>query len=381
MAPEVARKETTMERFFVVMLTLVGIIFPAFANEASAQPRCLLYHGSGGEKTFPKWLEARTIALEVSRPATLWLNHNCRKPKVILVTKGSGLKVRVERETFSDPHNVAEGWRIYFQSDSQSDNGKVVKVKILSTKTWYIRVVIRANALNVARGAAREAADARNMADEAKTTADEAKTTADEARTTADEAYVNSEGKRDVELVLSPMISLESPGHEGYGMSLGVNAILGKFASKGMLQLGLSGRLSWHYYEQEVIGLAQNSDVMAHEFDALAMFLFRLRPVWWFAAEATTGFGVRIFTHDDAVTIQGEDLLIRGVEGRVAYHPIWAANLGVKFYPHKVVSLGLSWGTTVSMTRQVQNPNAEGGSPSKANVWNHFLMFNLGFNF
>ena len=220
-------------------------------------------------------------------------------------------------------------------------------------------------------------------AKEAKAGVDKATRTAAEAKRTADEAHANSGGtggKRDVELVLSPMISLESPGHAGYGMGFSVNAILGKFASKGMVQLGLSGRLSWHYYEQEVIGLAQNSDVMAHEFDALAMFLFRLRPVSWFAAEVSTGFGARIFTHDDAVTLQNADHFIRGVEGRVAYHPLWAANLGVKFWPHEVVSLGIQWGTTVSMTRQVQNPNAEGGAPDKSNVWNHFIILNLGFN-
>jgi len=357
-------------RFFTVA-TLCAIIMLVFSDNAEGQGRfgsgrtkCLLYHGSGGESIFPAWPLRKDVVLEVGKAVTLWLSDNCAKPEVH-VTKGSSLKVDVGRETLSNPHNVAEGWRLYFWSTSPTDDGKVVNVRIVSgSKVWKVRVFLRANALATAKRASRDALEAKNVADEV-----------------ADEASQNSGGEKNVEIALSSLISLESPGHEGYGLALGVNAVLGRFASKGMIQLGLSGRLSWHYYEQEVIGIAQNSDVMASEFDALALFLFRIRPVWWFAAEATTGFGVRVFTHDDAVTVQDEDLRIRGVEGRVAYHPLWALNVGVKFWPHRVVSLGVSWGTTVSLTKQVQNPNAEGGMPSKANVWNHFLICTLGINF
>lgn len=358
-----------MKRFFTTALVL-SITLSVFASSADAKT-CLIYRGSGGEAVFPGWPLKKVAIVEVKKSVTVWLNDACAEPTVTL-SNGTSLKAsRPEKETLSEPTNVSTGWRIYFWTTDPSDADKSVDVTIRSgNKTFTMQIYIKPNGVDLARSASKDASDA--------------KATADDAKRTADEANKNSGGAggdRDVELVLSPMISLESPGKKGYGMALSVNAILGKFASKGMVQLGLSGRLSWHYYEQEVLGIAQNSDVMAHEFDALAMFLLRLRPVSWFAAEGTTGFGVRIFTHDDAVTIQDQNLLIRGVEGRVAYHPIWALNLGVKFYPHEMVSLGLNWGTTVAMTRQVQNPNAEGGNPSKANVWNHFLMFNLGFNF
>lgn len=365
-----------MKRFLSIIVAIVA--FTCFGGNVEAQTKtCLLYRGDGGEAIFPGWPAKKLAILEVSKSVTVWLNDACAQPTVVM-TGGSNVKVSVEKEDLSEPTNVAVGWRIYLWTTDSSDAGKTVRVTIRSGKqTFHVEVRVHEHVLGLARSAAKDASDANAKADEAKATSDEAKSTADEAHKNTG----GTGGKRDIELVLSPMLSLESPGREGYGMALGVNAILGKFASKGMVQLGVSGRMSWHYYEQEVIGLAQNSDVMAHEFDALAMFLFRLRPVNWFALEGTTGFGVRIFTHDDAVTIQDQDLLIRGVEGRVAYHPIWALNLGVKFWPHEVISLGLNWGTTVAMTRQVQNPNAEGGNPSKANCWNHFLLFNLGFNF
>jgi hypothetical protein len=245
-----------------------------------------------------------------------------------------------------------------------------------------VEVKVHENVLGLARKGSSDAARALSKADEAKHKANSAEISAEEAERLANEAYTNAGdvgGKRDIELVLSPMFSLESPGKEGYGLALGINSVLSKHGPQGQLQLGVSGRLSWHYYEQEVIGLAQNADVMASEFDAAAMGLLRYRPINWFAIDASLGVGVRVFTHDDSITIQDQDLLIRGVEGNIAWHPIGAANLGVKFYPHRSISLGVNWGLTVSLTRQVQNPNAEGGEPGKANVKNHFLLFSLGF--
>lgn len=369
-------------KWYSLVALLVSMVVTAWSGNAYAKTdnnTCLLYKGSGGEATFPGWPLRKEVIMPLRASATIWLNAGCGKPRV--KTSGqTSVRFTVEKEDLSLSTNVSVGYRVYFWTTNSADIGQTEVVRVYSgSKAWKIRIHVVADAGT----AARLAKKALKKADTAKAEADKATRDAAEAKNTANEAHANSGGtggKRDVELVLSPMISLESPGHEGYGMALGVNAILGKFASKGMVQLGLSGRMSWHYYEQEVIGLAQNSDVMAHEFDGLAMFLFRLRPVSWFAAEASTGFGVRIFTHDDAVTLQNADYLIRGVEGRVAYHPLWAANLGVKFWPHEVVSLGIQWGTTVSMTRQVQNPNAEGGSPDKSNVWNHFVMINLGFN-
>lgn len=352
-----------MKRFSLLLL-LVSFTIMAFSGNAEAAT-CRVLPGSGGESVFPGWPSSKMVILHVHGTRTLWVSQACGKPVV-----SSKLDDVVRFEDARSESNVASGWRIYLSPKAKMVGQDVpVTIKVRG-RTLRLTAKVRANAVLVAHKAAKTASDAKD--------------TADEAVKTANEAHANSGGtggSRNIELTLGPLFSLESPGHEGYGMALGVNAILGKFASKGMVQLGISGRLSWHYYEQEVTGLAQNSDVMAHEFDAMAMFLFRLRPVSWFAAEASTGFGMRIFTHDDTVTIQDQNLLIRGVEGRVAAHPLWGLNLGVKFWPSKVVSLSINWAMTVALTRQVQNPNAEGGDPSKAHVINHFLGAFLGIHF
>jgi len=344
--------------FFVLIVSM--LVFGGFSGNAEAKT-CRIFPGSGGEAVFPGWPLHHNVLVHLGTARTVWLDESCRKPTVSVV---GDLRVsRPEWEASGRMNNVASGWRIYFWSE---DLASIGKTSILTIKSGEKLFKIEVTILNSTKSIGLEVRRSERIAREAKENAQDAK-------------EIAGSGQSGLEIALSPMVSLESPGHEGYGLALGVNAVLGRFAFRGMVQLGLSGRLSWHYYEQEVIGIAQNSDVMASEFDSLAMFLFRLRPVRWFAADVTTGFGLRIFTHDDAVTAQGQDLRIKGVEGRVAYHPIWAFNVGVKFYPHKNVYLGFQYGATVSLTRQVQNPNAEGGAPSKANVWNHFLFFNLGF--
>ena len=376
-----------MSRFMFLLTLVLSITGTAVlgGNAEAAKKHCLIYRGSGGEVIFPGWESGglKLIVLEVGKPVSVWLNDGCRKPAVqVKQGKGGKLQSSVERESMSDATDVAKGWRIFLWTTAVGD-GKPARVNIKSGESMFtVEVKVHENVLGLARKGSSDASDAKRKADEAKHKANNAEISAEEAERLANESYTNAGdvgGKRDVELVLSPMFSLESPGKEGYGLGLGINSILSKHGPQGQLQLGVAGRLSWHYYEQEVIGLAQNADVMASEFDAAAMGLLRYRPINWFAVDASLGVGVRVFTHDDSITIQDQDLLIRGVEGNVAWHPIGVANLGVKFYPHRSVSIGVNWGLTVSMTRQVQNPNAEGGEPGKANVKNHFLMFNFGF--
>ncbi|MBA4337205.1 hypothetical protein C0416_05565 [bacterium] len=377
---------------FTIIVAIVA--FTGFGGNAEAQTKnnktCLIYRGAGGEAVFPGWPGEKSAKLEVEKAITVWLNDSCVEPTVTMEGAGE-VKFLVEKEDLSEPTNVAVGWRVFFWTMDPTQVGKKVRATIRSgQEVWTVEITVHENLLVLARSAAKGAEEAQMTADEAQrkadsahAKADNAKVVADEAKSVADEAHKNAGGtggKRDFEFILSPMISMESPGREGYGMALGVNTILSKFGSRGMFQLGASGRLSWHYYELEVIGLAQNADIMASEFDTLAMGLLRLRPRNWVAFDLESGFGLRIFTHDDAVTLQNQELMIQGVEGRVAFHPVWAANLGVKFYLHQSLFLGVQYGTTVSLTRQVQNPNAEGGLPDKANVWNHFLMFSLGFS-
>lgn len=367
-----APKEEDMKRVIAFLVLFMSITLVGNNARADTEDECRLEEGQGGSKTFPLWSQKgrKVVLLIVKRGVTVWLPKECGKwdqvdwlPTVDIPT-GNSLQRTFDRESADSPDHVYDGYRIKFQTHAMADVGKKIQVEIkLPDNSYMVEVWIVADA-------AAAAALARQLVNQSE----------ELLRRTEDVARKGGiSGKRDLEIGLYGMISVESPGHEGYGIALKGNLVLGKFV-KNIIQLGLSARLSWHYYEQRVLGLAANSDIMAQEYDLMAMFLFRIRPIKWVAIDVETGFGLRIFTHDDALTAQdGSTLLIRGVEGRVAYHPVWGLGVGVKFYPSRKLFVGVQWATTVSLQRQVQNPDSLGNYPSKGHLWNHFINIQVGF--
>lgn len=358
-----------MKRFSLVSALCV-ITLSAFASSAEAKT-CRFFHGDGGEAAYPGWAlnKNKVVLIQTHNVRTLWASAACGKPQVS--TNGSLLTVTVVFENERDESNVASGWRIYLRPLAKAANMDIpVSIKLGEGKIVDVTVKVRPNATVLAMRASKDAHAAKRK---------------------ADEAYENSGGKKDVELMLSPIFSVHTPGRNGYGAAFGVNAILGKWGEKGVLQkgwfqLGLSGRLSWHYYEQILLydntdlttaNDARNVDVMAQEIDALAMFLMRFRFIKELSLDLTAGFGARAFMHDDSVAYQGRNYYIRGVEGRVAGHFIFGANAALTWHISDIVGVGFQYGVTCSVTEQVENPAMDGGKPAKGNPWNQFLLINL----
>jgi hypothetical protein len=356
-----------MSRFTLFLVLLSGIL--AMPVAAEAKP-CRIWNGDGTRATF--WQDASRRTVEMSRRGHVAVSHACGRPSVRIASEYSGklrAYVQLVRDDAAGLERPVYVYRVHFMwLGRRMSDSVTVPVRIRTRrKVFPLRVNLVADGLE----ASIRATEARKEAEAAR---DEARNAHDEAEKAKNMA---SSGEKGVAIDFGGFRSLETAGKPGWGAMLSVSGVFSRFG--GMWALAAAGKLSWQMYELELIGdNLVNSDVNGQEYDLIGLLQLHLQPAWWFRAHLETGFGLRVFSHPDAVTVQDSNLYIRGTEGRADTYGLWALGLGVRFKPHKRLAFQLFYQLDVTLNKQVNHPSGDPArEPTEANVVNHKLGFGL----
>lgn len=365
----------------LISLTLLGIKANATPTSSAWNP-CRIWHGEGTKPFF--WGSPQKRVLEMGRLGHVALSEHCGKPTVTsegTFPKNFNYHVVLVRDSAPSGNEVFV-YQIHFVWKGRMPDIRQIPLTIKTEKRGFPLVVeVVADGLEASirsSEAKRDVSGAHKEAEEAKRRAEEASDKASQAQKTAESIEANNKA---VSIDFSGFRSVETAGKPGWGTSLTVSGVFHRFG--GMWGLAAAGRLSWHVYELELIGAhLVNDDVSGSEFDLVGLFQLHLQPTWWFRAHLETGFGVRMFSHPDAVTVQDANLYIRGTEGRIDAYPLWACGAGLRFSPHRRLAFHLFYQMDLTLTRQVQHPSGDPmWDPQHAHIFNHKLGFGLSVEF
>lgn len=383
-----AMSKTTLFALFFVAFAM-GTSNPVLAQASAGE--CKIYTGGGGERVFPEWSDNRKVmVVPYGEKASVWLPASCNNGSGKWAVGYPKAQLDVTNEVTSE---LAKGVRLTFTAKPGTGRSAVKVIVDTPARSFELEVrlgptydeastaSLRADIASLRKETGDLRAGLADVDGRSKSAYDKSEEAGGKADT-ALKASHEAKSRKDVgiELLLSPMINFETPGETGGGVSLSMSGTLGRFANN-MVHLGLAGSISWHSYEMELLGTNNvNMDVFGHEVDIMAKFAFKFVPHRVIGLYLETGFGVRFFTHDDAVSVQESDTLrIRGVEGSADIHPLWGLEIGLRVYPYKWLVLGLGFHTVASLSYQVVHPSGDPRiTPERANAWNHGIIFSLG---
>jgi hypothetical protein len=363
---------------FIVVLMVNGKTALA---QASAD-ECLIYAGGGGERVFPVWTDARkVIVIPYGEKASVWLPAVCKSGTGASIdvefSKSLLTILKVSDEVTSD---LAKGVRIYFEALQQGTGRKEVEVTVTTTTRKFVLTLILAPTYEEALKSL--TSEFGQQISGLRTGYNQVKSQSAAALKVAHDARARTEAGVEIDLggFINPLKSSDF-SKVGGGLMFNLSGTLWKVTKKNWLHLGLSGKFSWQTYQAPVLGLATfTPDVFVQEFDLLLNFMLKWQFVNWAAFIVETGLGVRFFSHADAVTYQGRDYYIRGVEGRSQGIPLWDLEVGFKFYPVKALSLGVRFLLTQTIKEQVIKPSGDPDiDPDTKSKTNIGVLFTLGW--
>lgn len=357
----------------VLVAIIWGLLCPMIANAQRTQEggECKIWNGANTHAI--NW-HRHDRTLLMGRRGHIAVNYYCGRPAVEIEPKFQD-KLRPYVQLVRDGDVYV--YRVHFRwLEKRMPDEALVAVNVnTDVRIFELKVNVVADSL-----------EASLRASEAQRDVSGAYTEAEEANRRAEEAYRRAEsveeaGEKGVSIDFGGFRSVETAGKPGWGTSLTVSGVFHRFG--GIWGLAAAGRLSWHVYELELIGVRLvNDDVNGQEFDLIGLFQLHLQPAWWFRAQIETGFGVRMFSHPDAVTVQDANLYIRGTEGRIDAYPLWACGAGLRFSPHRRLAFHLFYQMDLTLTRQVQHPSGDPQwDPQHAHIFNHKLGLGLSVEF
>lgn len=387
---ERAMSKTTLFALFFVAFAM-GTSNPVLAQASAGE--CKIYTGGGGERVFPEWSDNRKVmVVPYGEKASVWLPASCNNGSGKWAVGYPKAQLDVTNEVTSE---LAKGVRLTFTAKPGTGRSAVKVIVDTPARSFELEVrlgptydeastaSLRADIASLRKetGDLRAGlADVDGRSKSAYTKSEEANGKADAALRTAHEAKSRTEAG--VEVEVAGIYNFETPGSWGGGLKLQATKTWG-FANDKIF-LGLGGRLTWNRYELELLGASNvNNDVFGMEWDLSALFHFMWRPVSQFGLFAETGFGLRFFQHDDAVSSQDDQLYLKGVEGRFSAHGLWTASVGFKVYPLRssfYISVALM--ATVALNKQANHPSGDDDVPARFfNVWNVGAIAGFGFCF